>query len=76
MSFSLRAVKRAEFAEATTAFEQELAGVFRALESDVYRELRKASKEGLSIEAAIARVAGLMDKEVGHADAKAPVWGK
>jgi hypothetical protein len=76
VSFSLRAVKAAEFAYESAAFEQELAGVFRAVESEVYRALRKAAKEGLTQDQTIALVAAVLDKEVGHADAKAPIWGK
>lgn len=68
-SFVLRGVTDQEVDDSVYAFEMELATVFRAVESEIYRTIRAAMKDGLSIDEAIAKAGQVLDREVPDADA-------
>lgn len=63
-AFSLRAPSAAEVDDALTPFEIELTAAFRAIEARSQRELRKALKEGLTLEQAAQRAAAVLEQEV------------
>ncbi len=69
-SFVLRGATVNEMEDAAFGFEVELATAFRAIESEMYKELRKAQAEGLTVEQAIARAVDVLEKEIPDADTK------
>lgn len=63
-AFVLRGATVDEMESEALGYEIELATVFRGIESEMYKELRKAVSEGLTIDQAIARAAAVLDKEI------------
>lgn len=64
MTFSLKSVKPAEFEDATAGFEIELASLFRAIESEIYKEIRAGSREGIAQDALLRRMESILQREV------------
>ena len=62
--FALKAIKPSEVDDITKGFELELVALFRGLETEMYKEIRQAAKDGLTIDQALARVGEVLDKDV------------